>query len=106
MQQGAGGNGLNRFPQAHFVGEQRPLGERQMQHAFPLIRKERNLRLVRGPFATLDFELIFAPQLLALERLLSRSQPGAKLLGQAQVGQICRSHLPQRFQGFFGRGLL
>ena len=38
VKQGAGGDGLNGFAQAHFVGEKGPLLECKVEHAFALIR--------------------------------------------------------------------
>ena len=60
MQQRAGGDGLDGFAEAHFVGEERALGEGEVQHAVALIGEERDLGFVRGPFAALHFEFVLA----------------------------------------------
>ena len=44
VQERAGCDGLDGFPKAHLVGEERPLLEGQMQHAFSLIGKKRAVR--------------------------------------------------------------
>ena len=76
VQQGAGGDGLDGLAQAHFVGQQRALGEGQVQHALALIGKERDLGLVRRPFAALHLQLVFAPELLAFGGAAPVFQPG------------------------------
>ncbi len=96
MQQGAGGNGLDGLAQAHFIGQQRAFGEREVQHPLALIRKERDFRLVRRPFAALHLQLIITPELLAFRNAAPAFEPRAKLLREAQSRHLIGSQLLER----------
>ena len=92
-QQRAGGDGLDGLPQPHFISQQRPFGERQVQHALALIRKQRNFRLVDRPFAVLYLEFVFVPKLLALRYSMPALQPQPKFLRQPQFRHFVRPKL-------------
>ena len=76
VQQRTSGDGLDRFAEAHFVRQQRAFAEGQMQHAFALVREQRNFRLVHGPFAALHLQFVFVSELLALGGPPAIFQPG------------------------------
>ena len=103
MQQSAGGNGLDGFAQAHFIGQQRAFGERQVQHSLALVREERHLRFVQRPFAALHFLFVFAPEPLALLDAPPRFEPGNQLLRQAQRRKLLCRQFAERIQGVFRR---
>ena len=79
-EQGASGNGLDGLAQAHFVGQQRALGEGQVEHAFTLVREERDVGLVQRPVAALDFEFVLAPEPLAFLGAAARLEPQLEFL--------------------------
>ena len=60
VQERAGGDRLDGFSKAHLVGEKRPFLERQMQHAFALIREKRAVRDVLRMAAIRDPGLVGA----------------------------------------------
>ena len=101
MQQRASGDGLDGLAQTHLIGQQRPLGERQVQHAFALIGEERNFGFLRGPFPALHLQLVLAPKLYALGRALPQFQPRTQFLRQPQVRRIPRRKVFERLNGFF-----
>ena len=79
-QKSASGDGLNGFPQAHFVGQQRPFREGQVEHPLALVRKERDLCFLQGPFAALHLHFVLAPQLFAFGGTAARLQPRLQFL--------------------------
>ena len=89
MEQRAGGDGLDRLAEAHFVGQQGAFGEGEVQHAFALVGKERRERLVRRPFAALDLLLVLVPQHPALCRALAGFQPRRDFLRNLHGGRAC-----------------
>ena len=105
FQQRARGDGLDGFAKTHFVGEQRAFGEGQMQHALALIRKQRHARLVRRPFACVNFQLIFAAQLLALGPMPPRFEPWNNFLREPQLRQISRAQFLQHRECVIHRGV-
>ena len=95
VEQRARGDGLDGFAQAHFVGQQRALGESEMQHALALVGKERHAGFVRRPFAALHFQFIFAAQFLAFGATPALFEPRANFLREPQFRQVCRAQFFQ-----------
>ena len=60
VQQRAGGDGLDGLAQPHLVGQQRALGEGQVQHAFALVWVQRHQGFMRRPLAGMHLLLVLA----------------------------------------------
>jgi hypothetical protein len=85
VKEGAGGDGLDGFAEAHLVGEQRAFGEGEVQHAFALIGEERQERLVRRVAAGGDGALVIAAAEDAVEGDLAGREPGGGVEGNAKM---------------------
>ena len=105
VQQGAGGNGLDGLAQPHFIGQQRAFGEGEVQHPLTLIRKERDLGLVRRPFAALHLQLVIAPELLAFLCAAAAFEPRAEFLREAQSRGRVGVKLLERLDRLLGQAL-
>jgi hypothetical protein len=82
VEEGAGGDGLDRFAQTHFVGQQRAAVEGEMQHALALVRIERNEGLVRGIFAGMNLLFVLVPEADFFLSGVQCLQPGRDCDGQ------------------------
>lgn len=88
VEEGARGNGLDRFAEAHLIGKQGAFAKGEMEHSFALIGKKRDPCFVRRPFAILDFYFISVPQGFALCRATPLLQPWLDILRNAQIPNI------------------
>ena len=84
MQQCAGSDGLDRLAQAHLVGQERALGECEVQHAFTLIREQGHRRFLGWPLPGLDLQLVMAPEFLSFRDARAPLLPRLHVLGNAQ----------------------
>jgi hypothetical protein len=79
---------LDSLSQPHFIGQQRPFLECQVEHSVPLVRIQGHQGLMRRPFARVDLLFIFPEQELALRAQPPRLQPRPYFLRDPQVGQL------------------
>ncbi len=100
VQKRASGDCLDRLAQAHLVGQQGAFGEREMQHAFALVGKQRHQRLMRRPLAGLHAGLIFASERKSLGGATPALQPGLDFQRQTHV---VRGASAQALDEFLGR---
>ena len=85
-QQRAGGHGLDRFAEAHLVGEQRAFGAGEVQHPLALVGEKREHGFLRGPSAGLHIVLVGAAQGHGLSLAATAFQPFGDLLRHAEFG--------------------
>jgi hypothetical protein len=85
VQQGAGGDGLDGFAQAHFVGEKGPFGESEVQHALTLVGKQRHRGLAQGMQARLDFLFVVTAQPQPFRGPPAAVEPRRDILGEPQA---------------------
>ena len=96
-QQGAGGDGLRGLAEPHVVGKQRPFAEREVQHAFGLVRQERTLeQAVQRPAAGLQIRLETGAGALPSHRRLPGFQPVFQAAGNAEAILAGTRRVPER----------
>ena len=86
VEEGAGGDGLDGFAEAHFIGEQGALAEREVEHSLALVGVERVegdvLRVAAGD----DSGLVIAAEGDAFGGALAGLEEGLYVLGDADFG--------------------
>ncbi len=89
MEESGGGDALDGFAQAHFVGDHGSFFEGQVEHAFLLVWVEREEGLVGRVLASVDLLLVVALELEALGGVLLFLEPGMDLAGDPEFGGVC-----------------
>jgi hypothetical protein len=87
VQEGAGGDGLDGFAEAHLVGEEGAFGEGEVEHALALVGEKWILGDVFGVAAVDDAGFVVAAEEAAFAGAAAGFEPGGDFLGYAEVGR-------------------
>jgi hypothetical protein len=91
MEEGASGDRLNGFPQAHLIGEEGALGEREVEHPFALVREEWQECLMCGMAAGGDTGFVIAAADDSVVRDRARGEPRGGVERDAELREAGRS---------------